>query len=95
MERPHDVGGNAAGPIDISEHDLAQWEKNTHALMGILGREKIIAGGREFVEQIPPEAYEVFGYYERWIASTETQLIQNGVLTKDEIDARMRKMEDG
>ena len=93
MERPHDVGGKPSGAIDTSEHDLAQWEKNTHVLMGILGRENIIAGGREFIEQIPPEAYKVFSYYERWIASMETQLVQNSVLTTEEIDAKVREME--
>ncbi len=94
MERPHDVGGKPAGPIDLSERDLAQWEKNAHVLMGILGRElKLITGSREFIEAIPPDDYEAFSYYERWIASMETQLIEAGVLTREEIDAKVREME--
>lgn len=94
MDRPHDVGGKSAGPIDTSEHDLAQWEKNTHALMGILGRDlKLIEGGRVAIESIPPDDYAAFSYYERWIASMESQLIDSEVLTKEEIDAKVREME--
>lgn len=92
MDRPHDVGGDSAGPIDISERDLAQWEKNTHALMNILNRNKIIPGGREFIEAIPPEDYKSFSYYERWIAAMETQLINGGVLTSEEIDAKVQEV---
>jgi hypothetical protein len=93
MDRPHDVGGKSAGQIDTSEHDLAQWEKNTHALMGVLGRENIIRGGREFIEAIPPDDFEAFSYYERWIAAMEMQLVAGHVLSKEEIDAKVQEME--
>ncbi len=60
MSRPHDRGGMAAGSIDTSEHDLAQWEKNTHALMGILsGDLKLIGGSRAAIESIPPDTADM------------------------------------
>ena len=94
MSRPHDRGGMDAGPIDMSEHDLAQWEKHTHALMGILSRDlKLIGGSRAAIESIPPDDYEKFSYYERWIAAMEALLIEADVLTKEEIDRKVREME--
>ncbi|MCZ6635095.1 MAG: nitrile hydratase subunit beta [bacterium] len=94
MSRPHDRGGMAAGPIDTSEHDRVQWEKNTHALMGILsGDLKLIGGSRAAIESIPPDAYAKFSYYERWIAAMESLLIEAGVLTKEEIDRKVTEME--
>jgi len=93
MDRPHDVGGKPAGPIDTSEYALAQWEKNTHALMGILsGDLKLIKGGRVAIERIPPDDYAAFSYYERWIAAIESQLIDAEVLTKEEIDQKVQEM---
>ncbi|MFQ5936734.1 MAG: hypothetical protein ACE5LB_10020, partial [Acidiferrobacterales bacterium] len=38
-----------------------------------------------------PEAYDKLSYYERWIASITTILVEKGVLTQEEIDARIEK----
>ena len=94
MSRPHDRGGMSAGPIDLSEHDLAHWQKNTHALMGVLSRDLgLIGGSRAAIESIPPGDYEKFSYYELWIAAMETLLIEAGVLTREEIDQKVQEME--
>ncbi len=34
-------------------------------------------------------------YYERWLASLETLLLQQGLVTKEELDARMAEYERG
>ena len=36
MQRHHDMGGLAAGPIDRHEHDQAPWEKQVDAIVRLL-----------------------------------------------------------
>ena len=35
-----------------------------------------------------PELYEALSYYEKWTAALEILLIEKGILTADEIDAK-------
>jgi nitrile hydratase subunit beta len=44
-------------------------------------------------EEMDSDAYREMNYYERWIASMETILIEKGILTKDEIDKRVVEFE--
>jgi hypothetical protein len=39
------------------------------------------------------EAYRHMTYYERWIASLESILIEKKILTKDQIDRRLAEFE--
>ena len=45
---------------------------------------------RRGIESLPPDRYESYGYYERWSSSLETVLVEKGVLTREEIDARVK-----
>jgi len=88
----HDRGGwPTDAPIDRTEHELADWELLTDALVGALGS----AGAmnvdelRRGIESMPPDAYEQASYYERWLFSVETVLTEKGVLRPGEIDARI------
>jgi nitrile hydratase len=95
MPRTHDRGGRPdAGPIDRSEHELAMWEKHTHAMMNELVSSAQIFNLDEFrraIEDMEPEKYEALTYYERWTVAIENLLVQKGVLTREEID---RKVEE-
>jgi hypothetical protein len=44
-------------------------------------------------EEMDSELYRDLSYYERWIASIETILIEKKILTKDEIDRRLTEFE--
>jgi hypothetical protein len=93
MPRAHDRGGwPDAGPISKAEHDLTMWEKRTDALLVLLSSptRRIIKVDelRRTIESLPPEAYEKLTYYERWISSIETLLVEKGILTKEEIDKK-------
>ncbi len=94
--RVHDRGGwPGAGPISQGEHDLSLWEKQTDAMLRVLGspdkRIMRVDEMRRAIESIPPSQYEKMGYYERWITAVETILVEKGVLTREEID---RKVEE-
>jgi hypothetical protein len=92
----HDMGGRPAGPVDRSEHETAFWEKRIDAIMTLLtGKERRLLRVDELrrgIESLGPEAYDKLGYYERWIASIAGILVEKGVLTQEEIDARIEEL---
>ena len=87
----HDRGGwTGYTPIDRGEHELADWEVLTDALVGVLGKRGVMNVDelRRAIESMPPAAYEQASYYERWLFAIETILGEKGVLVPGELDAR-------
>jgi len=97
MPHVHDRGGWPDDtPIDRTEHAFAQWEDHTHAMLELLIGPKFHFNLDEFrraIEGIEPEKYEAMTYYERWLTAIETCLVQKGVLTREEVDARVGEIE--
>jgi hypothetical protein len=98
MARVHDRGGwPDAGPINKAEHDYSLWEKRTDALLMLLSsptqRVLRVDELRRAIEALPPEAYEILSYYERWISAIETLLIEKKILTREEIDKRAEEIQ--
>jgi nitrile hydratase len=88
----HDRGGwPSESPIDRTDHELADWELLTDALVGALGNVGVMNVDelRRATESMPPESYETASYYERWLFAMETILTEKGVLAPGEIDARL------
>jgi nitrile hydratase len=88
----HDRGGwPTGGPIDRSEHQLADWEVLTDALVGALGRVGVINVDelRRGIESMPPAEYERASYYERWLYSLEKLLTEKRILAAGELDGRL------
>jgi nitrile hydratase beta subunit-like protein len=88
----HDRGGWPTDvPIDRTEHELADWEVLTDALLGALVARRLINVDqlRRGIESMPPEEYERASYYERWLYSMETRLVEEGVLAPGELEARL------
>jgi hypothetical protein len=88
----HDRGGwPTRAPIDRSDHELADWEILTDALVGALGQAGVMNVDelRRGIESMPPSAYERASYYERWLYSVETLLVEKGILAKGELDRRL------
>ncbi|MGH3110779.1 MAG: nitrile hydratase [Gaiellaceae bacterium] len=85
----HDRGGwPTDAPIDRSEHELADWELLTDALVGVLGGRGLMNVDelRRGIESMPPSEYERASYYERWLYSLESVLTEKGVLERGELD---------
>jgi len=91
MRGPHDVGGLAAGPVDTEAHTLTFWEKQIDAINALLSAKglKRTDENRRYVEMLGHDVYNTLNYYERWCASLSRMMIDKGVLTQDEIDARI------
>ncbi len=88
----HDIGGLPGGPVDLSVHDHTLWEKRTDAILRLLITQKKLMTVDELrrgVESLDGNAYESLSYYERWIASIALILTEKGILSQDEIDARI------
>ena len=95
--RHHDMGGLEAGAIDRGEHDKAPWEKRVDALMVLLGQRKMITVDelRRGIEELGADAYDRYGYYERWMASMTNLLLEKGIIEVEELGARMADIEAG
>jgi hypothetical protein len=92
MERAvHDRGAwPTDAPIDRTEHELADWELLTDALVHSVGSELMnVDELRRGIESMPPDEYERASYYERWLYSLETILTEKGVLAPGELDERL------
>jgi hypothetical protein len=91
MRGPHDIGGLPAGPVDPHAHDPTFWEKQIDGMRAVVGAKGIYRTdeNRRWVESLGEDAYERLTYYERWTAALMRALIDKGVLTQDEIDARV------
>jgi hypothetical protein len=88
----HDLGGLPGGPVERDEHDPSLAERRVDALMMLLmGRGVFnVDEMRRTIESLPPDVYERHDYYERWLLTLERLLIEKGVLTEEEIEARLR-----
>src|SRR5919206_4627698 len=92
----HDIGGlPGAGPIDRTEHALSDWEILADAVNQALGARGVKRTDemRRAREEMDSEAYRSMSYYERWVASIETILIEKKLLTREEIDRKQAEFE--
>lgn len=100
---PHDIGGQMAGPIDLTEHDIAHWEWQIDAMVRLALTKGLIsdfAELRDGIEQLSAEDYENLTYYERWAKSLADTLVSKGSITEQALDdkvaeIRKRQSEEG
>lgn len=97
MRSHHDMGGETAGKVEPTEHDYAPWEKRVDALMVLLSdRERSLMRVDELrknIEAIGPDAYDKMTYYERWITSITSTLLQRGAISSDELAKKIADIE--
>jgi Nitrile hydratase beta subunit len=92
----HDLGGSPGGPVDKSQHEVEDWERLADAITIALDIKgiKTTDEHRRAQESLPPEEYKRLTYYERWVAATETLLVEKGILTREEIDERSAEIQN-
>jgi len=92
----HDVGGLEFGPIDREEHDLALWEKRTDAMLRLLvGPQKrafTVDGMRRVIEDYGQQQYDRTTYYEKWIRAVRNLIVEQAVVSREEVEARMAEV---
>jgi hypothetical protein len=97
MDKPHDRGGwETDESIDQSEHPAMDWERRLAALGRVLppGRFMSTDVSRRGIESIPAEQYGSMAYWERRLVGMETRLVDEGILTKDEIGQKAAELEE-
>ena len=91
-----DLGGLPGGPIDTHEHAPSLTERRIDAMMGLLRDDKRrlwkTDENRRTIEEMTPRMYEGSAYYERWVRAMRSLLVEKGVLTEDEIEARLSQV---
>jgi nitrile hydratase beta subunit len=93
MNGVHDMGGmHGFGRVERDDALFhAEWEKRQCALSILALRLRLVNPDedRHSLERIDPKAYLRAGYFERWQAGLEMLLVEKGVLTRQEIAARV------
>ena len=94
MRGPHDLGGLPAGPVDTQPHEMTFWEKQIDALNLLLAQKGLrkVDENRRYIEMLGDDAYNTLSYYERWTAALARQLIDKGLFTQDEVDAKVAEI---
>ena len=98
MPKVHDRGGwPNDDPIDPDEHEMEEWERQVDALNAVLGDKGLRRNDhlRRAIESLDLKTYETLAYYEKWTAAMEILLVEQGVMTSGEIDAKMSDLEQG
>ncbi len=92
----HDIGGERAGPLDHEEHPNTFFEKRIDAMLMLLTdtRRRLIRVDehRRTMEQFGAELYWKLSYYERWLHSITSLMLEKGVITREELDRRIREL---
>jgi hypothetical protein len=94
--RYHDLGGRPGGPIEHSDHVLEPWEKRVDIVRGLLGdrKRRIMRADvlRNTIETLGEDKYKSLTYYELWMESVRRVVVEAGILSEDEIEARMAEV---
>jgi hypothetical protein len=90
---PHDIGGESAGPIDTTDHGMKFWEKQANALRSTVSAKKIVCVDelRRAAEDLGDE-YARLEYFERTTAALRTLLVEKGIVTEGELEAKMAEV---
>ncbi len=100
MDGIHDLGGlEGLGPIEYEADEPVfhtEWERRCFAITiaaGALGRWNIDMS-RYARETMDPATYLASSYYEHWLHGLERLLVDKGLLTEQEIAARMAELKE-
>jgi nitrile hydratase subunit beta len=99
MDGPHDVGGaHGFGQIDVEldepvfHHD---WERRVFgAFFSTWGTITNLDQVRYARERIDPVVYLASSYYERWVLSLETILLESGLVSEAELAEALSRPDD-
>ncbi len=99
MDGIHDMGGmHGFGDIPREADEPvfhAAWEGRIFAIAFVV--ESFVEGtnidsGRHAIERIDPTAYLAASYYRRWLHSVESLIVDAGVCSTEDIDARVAQL---
>ncbi|MGI9556345.1 MAG: nitrile hydratase subunit beta [Solirubrobacterales bacterium] len=88
--RPQDIGGQDHGPVHPDPDEPVfhtEWERRTFGLSVTtrLGSRITLDRFRAYQAALPPDRYIRSSYYERWVHALERAMVDDGVLTEEEV----------
>ncbi len=101
MNGAHDMGGmDGFGPVEREANEPVfheAWERRAFALTLAMGYHGLwnIDVSRYMRENREPLGYLRDSYYERWLYGLEALLEENGLVAREEIDARAAELARG
>lgn len=99
MRGYHDIGGDAAGPIPRVELPWLEWEKRVEAIRNLLGdatrRVVSLDEMRRGFESFGVEKYRSLSFYRRRLEAMIDILEEKGVITRAELEAKLRQQPGG
>lgn len=93
MNGAHDLGGmQGLGPIRYEKNEPvfhAAWESRVYAMTRAMRafRKWNLDAWRHDIELLPPAEYFRLTYYEKWLAVLEKQVVQYGLVTREELQS--------
>lgn len=98
MNGIHDMGGmHGFGKVEVEPDEPVfheRWQARVFGMIQSFGSHNIDAG-RYSIERLDPVSYLRNGYYGRWFAALERNLLGAGVLAQADIDRRMTIVRPG
>ena len=97
MNGVHDLGGmHGMGPVNAETNEPVfhdDWERRVFAVtIATFGAGNYnVDEFRHGIERMNPAHYLATSYYEHWLYMVETLMIENGSITRDELDAEQAK----
>src|SRR4051812_38754951 len=100
MNGAHDMGGmHGFGPVVREENEPlfhAAWERTVYGINRAIRSRGIINidESRHGIERMPPAEYLAASYYERWLSSLERVLVEKGIVSQAEFEARVALLQE-
>src|SRR5215213_2854673 len=100
MNGAHDMGGmHGFGPVVREENEPifhAEWERTVYGMQRAIRARGLINidESRHGIERMPPAEYLAASYYERWLSSLERNLVDKGIVTREELESRAALLHD-
>ena len=90
---PQDIGGEAAGPIDTTDHGMKFWERQANAFRSTVQANGITCTDelRRAAEDLGDE-YRSLQYFEITTRAMRTVLVEKSIFTEDELQAKMAEI---
>jgi hypothetical protein len=95
MRNYHDMGGEPAGPVPREEKEPLLWEKRVEAMLALLNQKGLLTTdeSRRALESLGADFYLSSTYAERRIAATVNNLLAKGLITVEELAAKLEDIE--
>ena len=94
MNGVHDLGGmDGFGPVEVEGNEPVfhhPWERVVFGLVAATSAQGLrnVHTFRHAIERMDPTHYLISSYYEHWLTATATLLVETGVVTLTELEAR-------